>query len=124
MIFIGLLFLLFIGFVVYMIIGSFENPPDVPHKHAYRKHYYDDLDDDEYDSEYGFYGDEYERGYLDGFNASYNRGLQNSNSSSQQKKEEPAWKPLPDYVDDYGYYCPECDADLFDDHCEHEDDWT
>jgi len=111
-------FIVFFILLIFLVLCTGNSGPQKTYTY-YCNDDYDD-DDDFYDDDMG-YGDTdyddvmYKKGYKDGFR---------EGRESNTKKEESAWKPLPDYVDDYGYYCPDCDADLFDEHCDHEDDWT
>lgn len=113
--------------LIYMATGNSESSPEGQSSAKNKRHsayydYYDDDWDDDWDDDEYYYG--YNHGYEDGLMSSgMLNGAQKTSSTAYKKKEEESWKPLPDYVDSYGYYCPDCDADLFDEHCEHEDDW-
>jgi len=81
---------------------------------------------DDYDDADFFTDDFMEDVCSEFYRQGYETGIQDCLEEVQKRineNQDSAWKPLPDYVDDYGYYCPDCDADLLDEDCEHHDDW-
>lgn len=126
------LFLIFVVIPITAIIvivmalssGSDRQAPQV-HSYERSRRYYDDMDDDwDDDWDYDDFDDDRES---DAYFEGYQQGLMDSQRNSLVKKEktksESFWKPLPDYLDEYNYYCPDCDEDLIDGDCEHKDDW-
>ena len=113
------LFLLFVVLPIISIIVISNGPDKQPSQiHSYERaqRYYDDLDDDwDDDRETEAYFEGYQQGRLDS---------QSERWCKQEKTEsESFWKPLSDYLNEYDYYCPDCDEDLIDGDCEHTDDW-
>lgn len=74
---------------------------------SYKRRYDDDLYEDRL----------WESDYHDNFQ-------REQNPETRHRSSEKAWEPLPEWPSEEEFYCPDCEADLWDEDCDHEDDWT